>query len=315
MRLQTTVPVSPESNQTDYASKVLLLGSCFAESIGEKLEYFKFQNLQNPFGVIFNPVSLSGLVDRAVNDRPFLEADIFQRDDQWFSFEAHSSVTAATGEALLVVLNGRLKQLREFVESASHIVLTFGTAWVYRRKDSGNIVANCHKLPQKEFSKELLSIDEITKALQSLQGTIGQINSSVVVLGTVSPVRHLKDGFIQNTQSKARLQLALHCLAGFNYFPAYEIMMDELRDYRFYDKDLLHPNETAIDIIWERFRGAWVSSETDSLQKEIDSIQKGLRHRPFVPNSDSHRAFQKQLQNKIKSITEKLPHVDFGEIE
>lgn len=312
MKLLTTVPVSPESNEIDYNSTILLLGSCFAESIGERFEHFKFQNLQNPFGVIFNPVSLVRLIDRAVNNEAFTEEDVFERDQQWFSFEAHSSITAATGKELTALLNDRLKSLRAYLESGTHIAITFGTAWVYRRIETREIVANCHKLPQKEFSKELLSVDEVKKAMMHILESIRKVNKQASIIGTVSPVRHLKDGFIQNTQSKARLVVALGAIPGFHYFPAYEIMMDELRDYRFYDKDMLHPNETAIEIIWERFRSVWVSSETDALQKEIDSIQKGLRHRPFVPDSDSHRVFQKKLQNKIKAIIKKLPHVDFG---
>jgi lysophospholipase L1-like esterase len=311
MKLQTTVSVSPESNKIDYTSKLLLLGSCFAESMGERLEYFKFQNLQNPFGVIFNPLSISSLLERAATGNRFTAADVFERDGQWFCFEAHSLLTATSSDDLLDLLNRRLELLKAYMETATHIVFTYGTAWVYRYTAEDKVVANCQKLPQKEFKKELLSVSEIENAMNRALDSVKKINKDVSAIGTISPVRHLKDGFVENTRSKARLIEAIHKVPNFRYFPSFEIMMDELRDYRFYEKDLLHPNETAIGIIWERFKSVWVSSETDALQKEIDSIQKGLQHRPFVPDSDSHRAFQNQLQKKIKAISEKLPHVDF----
>jgi len=312
MKLQTTIAVSPESSQIDYDSKVLLLGSCFAESMGEKLEYFKFQNLQNPFGIIFNPLSIQKLLERAVNNKTFTEADIFEKDGQWHCFEVHSLVTAVSEEDFLVLLNEKLARLREFVAEASHVVFTFGTAWVYRHKVTGEIVANCHKIPQQEFSKELLSVQEISHSLENLVSLLGELNDSLTVITTVSPVRHLKDGFVENTRSKSHLVAGVHAVNGINYFPSYELMMDELRDYRFYERDLVHPNQLAIDIIWDRFKGVWISSETDILQKEIDSIQKGLRHRPFAADSPSHRTFQNNLQHKIKEVTVKLPYIEFN---
>ncbi|MEM7186782.1 MAG: GSCFA domain-containing protein [Bacteroidota bacterium] len=311
MKLQTHVSIAPESNQIDYSSKILLLGSCFATSMGERLEYFKFQNMQNPFGVIFNPVSLAALVHRAVNEEYFIDDDVFEKEGQWLCFETHSSVTAPSREALLELMNSRLKAFREFLSSATHVVITYGTSWVYRHKDSGKIVANCHKVPQHIFSKELLSMEDCERAMEEIATNIRSINPDAVLIGTVSPVRHVKDGLANNTRSKARLILALHATSGYHYFPAYELMMDELRDYRFYDKDLLHPSELAVDIIWDRFRSAWVAAESLALQKEIDGIQKALRHRPFVPNSEAHRSFEQSLQQKIKKISNHLPHVRF----
>lgn len=312
MKLQTTIPVSPQSNQIDYNSKVLLLGSCFAENMGDKLGYFKFQNLQNPFGIIFNPYSIQVLVERAVAMRLFTENDLFQKDERWYCFEVHSSLSGVTREDFLVLLNDRLHQLRNYLKDASHIILTYGTAWVYRHIATDEIVANCHKIPQKEFSKELLDALAIHNSVKKTIYAIRELNKDAAIIGTVSPVRHLKDGFVENSRSKAHLIAALHGVEDLHYFPAFELMMDELRDYRFYEGDLLHPNATAIEIIWERFKDVWISSETAALQKEIDAVQKGLRHKPFHPESLSHKAFQENLQKQIKTIQEKFQHINFS---
>jgi len=312
MKLQTIIPLHREENQIDYTSKVLLLGSCFTENIGGKLDYFKFQNLQNPFGIVFHPVAIENLVNRAVNSRKFTETDVFERDKQWFSFEAHSSVVAATKEELIVLLNATLKEFATYLSEASHIIFTFGTAWVYRHLASTTVVANCHKVPQKNFSKELLSVEEVSASIERTNLLISEINPSVTIITTVSPVRHLKDGFIENMRSKAHLLSGIH----FNhrqshYFPSYELMMDELRDYRFYGEDMLHPNAIAVQYIWEKFKLVWIAEETETLQKEIDTIQRGLQHRPFNAESDTHLKFQQSLRQKISILQTKLPKAIF----
>jgi GSCFA family len=316
LKLQTRIQLSPEKNQIDYESKILLLGSCFSENIGGKLEYFKFQNLQNPFGIIFNPVSILGLVERAVRNEYFTEADIFQKEENWYSFEVHSSIWAESEATFIAKLNSILQQFREYLTVATHIVLTYGTAWVYRNNTSGLLVANCHKVVQKYFSKEMLSVKTISASLENTIALIKKENPSVTIITTVSPVRHSKNGIVENSRSKAHLITALHQVVGTKeglyYFPSFELMMDELRDYRFYEQDMLHPNETAIQIIWEKFRGTWVVSETETLQKEIDTIQKGLQHRPFNPESASHKAFKENLQKKITALQEHISHINFS---
>lgn len=320
MKLQTNIPLSPETNQIDYTSKVLLLGSCFTEHIGRKLDYFKFQNLQNTFGIVFHPLAIENLVKRAVNNEMFTETDVFEREGQWFSFEAHSSVTATSSEQLVVLLNSKLEEFLSYLSEASHIIFTFGTAWVYRHLTSDKIVANCHKIPQKNFAKELLSVQDISASLERIDSFISEINPSAKIITTVSPVRHIKDGFVENTQSKAHLiagiyefnqQPATNNHQPLYYFPSYELMMDELRDYRFYAEDLLHPNATAVHYIWEKFKLVWIASETEQLQKEIDTIQKGLQHRAFNPQSDGHLKFQLDLQQRIEKVKKQLPFLNF----
>ena len=276
MKLQTQIPLDSERNQISYDSKVLLMGSCFSENIGEKLEYFKFQNLRNPFGIIFNPVSIHRLVERALTNELFTEANIFQKEESWHCFEVHSLVSAGTKEDFLVLLNDKLKAFKGYVSSASHIILTYGSSWVYRHSRSSEIVANCHKFPQQEFTKELLSVAEVSNSIEKMVASIRDVNKDTTIITTLSPVRHLRDGFVENARSKAHLLSGLHTVDATSYFPSFELMMDELRDYRFYKQDLLHPNETAIEIIWERFKSVWVASETESLQKRNRYYSKGF---------------------------------------
>ncbi len=320
MKLQTNIPLTPEINQIEYSDKVILLGSCFTEHIGGKLDYFKFQNLQNPFGIIFHPLAIENLVKRAVEKTRFTEQDVFERDGQWFSFEAHSSVTATKQSDLVILLNARLEQFSNYLSEASHIVFTFGTAWVYRHITLDTVVANCHKIKQSTFKKELLSVQEISASIERVISLISEVNLSTQIIITVSPVRHLKDGFVENTRSKAHLIAGIHQFNGQQskisnpqscYFPSFEIMMDELRDYRFYGKDMLHPNATAIQYIWEKFQLVWIASETTTLQKEIDTIQKGLEHRAFNPAGEAYLKFQQNLQQKIEKVKEELPFVQF----
>ncbi len=320
MKLQTEIPLKPEENQIDYSSKILLLGSCFSENIGGKFDYYKFQNLQNPLGIIFNPVSIEKLIIRAIDNVFFSEEDIFQHNGIWKCFEAHSELASLDKTEFLNNLNLALKNLREALFSSTHIIFTFGTSWVYRNIESNEIVANCHKLPQRNFTKELLSIEEISKSIQNIFNKISEVNPKAIIINTVSPVRHIKDGFIENSISKAHLLSAINNFKNqkssivnrkFHYFPSFEIMMDELRDYRFYAEDLLHPNKIAIELIWQKFSQVWITSETETLQKEIASIQNGLNHKPFNPESAEHLQFLAKLQQKISSLKNLFPHIQF----
>ncbi|MFD1162929.1 MULTISPECIES: GSCFA domain-containing protein [Hwangdonia] len=316
MKLQTKITLQPQQhNQIDYKSNVLLLGSCFVENIGNKLNYFKFQNLQNPFGILFQPLAIEKLITNAINEKEYSGNDIFFHNEQWYCFDAHSKLSNASKEDLLTDLNKRIKYTNQQINESTHIIITLGTAWVYRYVETDTIVANCHKVPQKKFLKELLSVDEISKSLQSIEELIRSVNKKASILFTVSPVRHLKDGFIENTQSKAHLITAIHQVVGprnnLHYFPSFEIMMDELRDYRFYNEDMLHPNQTAINYIWEKFQSVWISNEASKTMEAVDGIQKGLQHKPFNPNSEAHLQFLQNLELKIKEIQSAHPKISF----
>ncbi|MBT8204515.1 MAG: GSCFA domain-containing protein [Eudoraea sp.] len=314
MQLQTTLPLSPATRPIDYKSRTVLLGSCFTEHIGDKLAYYQFRNYSNPLGIYYHPKAIETLLDRIIEDRPFGAADVFEYEEQWHSYEAHSRLSQLSEKALLRTLNERLSETRDYLISASHIFLTLGTAWGYRLKDTGKWVANCHKVPQKEFSKELLGVDEIETCLQHILGMIRELNPEAQVVFSISPVRHLKDGFVENQRSKAHLIAAVHGAIQEGkaaYFPAYELFMDELRDYRFYGEDLVHPNALAVGYIWEKFRQVWISEGISGIMQKVSDIRRGLAHRPFNPESTAHKKFQTTLNDQIEQLKQEYPFMEF----
>jgi len=315
MKLTTPIKLSRQNPPINYSSKVLLLGSCFAQNMGEKLEYYKFQQCTNPFGILFHPVAIEKLIARAVNQNWFTSKDIFLQNEQWHCFLAHSKLSNTSEEDLISALNSALEKLRFSLLEASHVVFTFGTAWVYKHLEKDTIVANCHKVPQKEFVKQLLSPDDVSDVLLGIETKLRTINPTCSIINTVSPVRHIKDGLIENSRSKAHLIAGVQEIVSpdkFNYyFPSHEIMMDELRDYRYYKEDLIHPNQTAIAIIWNAFTGSWICPETAALQKKIATIQSGILHTPFNENSKAHIQFKKDLEVQISKVQKALPWATF----
>lgn len=305
MNFRTDIQLKKEENQIDYASKLLLIGSCFSENISKKLAYFKFDVASNPFGILFNPKAIETLIEHSLNKKIYSEKDVFLLNERWHCFDAHSDLSANYINELISNLNNAVKSTNNRLKKATHIIITLGTSWTYRFTETNAIVGNCHKVPQKKFTKELLSVDEISTSLKNICHKISEVNPKTTVIFTVSPVRHIKDGFVENSLSKAHLITAIHKTLGVasgKYFPSFEIMMDDLRDYRFYNIDMLHPNETAIDYIWEHFKHGWIQENTFSIMKEVDSIQKGLAHKPFNSDSEQHQQFLTDLQKKILSL-------------
>jgi len=306
MNFRTQIPQQNVHNQIDHDSKVLLIGSCFTENIGKKFEYFKFQNSTNPFGILFHPRAIENFILNAINQKEYTNDDVFFHNERWHCFDAHSELSDASKENLLLNLNSTIRFTFQQINNSTHLVITLGTSWVYREIASDKIVANCHKIPQKKFLKELLTIEEISESLEAIISLIKSINPKIEIIFTVSPVRHLKDGFIENSLSKSHLISAIHQVVEprnhTHYFPSFEIMMDDLRDYRFYKSDMIHPNDTAINYIWEQFKNTWIDETSQNVMTEIDSIQKGLSHRPFNESSEQHQQFLKNLQFKIDDL-------------
>lgn len=318
MQFRTQMPISQSNTPLDYNSKVLSLGSCFAVNMAEKLDYFKFYNNCNPLGILFHPLAIEKLIDFAVLQKTFTENDVFFHNERWHSFDVHSDLSNMDKEDLIRNLNQIIKRTHQELTEATHIIITYGTSWVYRANESNAIVANCHKVPQKQFTKELLSVETIKESIKKTVDLIASINPEAKTIFTVSPVRHIKDGFIENQWSKSNLISSLHDTLNTEnykqqtaYFPSYEIMMDELRDYRFYAEDMLHPNQIAVNYIWERFSENYISKEGIAVKQEIYEIQKGLSHRSFNPDSEQHHAFLSKLNKRIKSIEENWPHIKF----
>ncbi|WP_282032049.1 GSCFA domain-containing protein [Winogradskyella eximia] len=316
MNLQTIIPLKKQQhNQLDYNSKIMLFGSCFSEHIGEKFKYYKFQTTINPFGILFHPLAIENLITRSINKDYYAEDDLHFHNEQWCCLDAHSKLNNASKEVLLDVLNTQIEEMHNDLLNASHIIITLGTSWVYRHIASDEIVANCHKIPQKQFLKELLSVAQITESLEAIISLVKSVNPNITFLFTVSPVRHIKDGFVENTQSKSHLLAAIHQVveprAQLYYFPSYEIMMDELRDYRFYNADMLHPNEVAINYIWEKFKMVWLTEDAFKISETVAAIQAKKAHRPFNPNSEAHQNFLLKLQVDIKDLQDKYPFLNF----
>ncbi len=311
MELQTQIALNSSKYPIDYKSKVLLLGSCFSDSIGEKLSDFQFNVMSNPFGVIFNPVSLYTLIERAIDSKDFVEADFFCDREQWQSYELHSTFNRESLEQSIQEANIALTAFRTYLEKATHLILTLGTAQVYVLKDSQKVVSNCHKQEAKKFVKQLLSISDTEDILKRIQNKVRAVNPSIRIVYTLSPVRHQKDGFVENQRSKAHLCSAIHTVLDLDttldYFPSYELLLDELRDYRFYDRDLLHPNDLAVDYIWERFTRVSMSDKTLEDLKKVSQLRKGFLHRAFQPNSKSHRLFLQSLEAKLGELKEEYP--------
>ncbi len=318
MNFTTPIPIPKTNNPIDYNSKIVSLGSCFAVNMAEKFEYFKFQITTNPFGILFHPLAIEKLVDFAVSGKQFTDEDIFFLNERWHCFDTHSDLSNADKDELIANLNAIVQLTHKQITQASHIIITYGTSWVYRNIEKNTIVANCHKVPQKLFSKEILSVETIENSIQNTLDLIQKVNPKVNFIFTVSPVRHIKDGFVENQVSKANLILAIygqlqteHCKLNTAYFPSYEIMMDELRDYRFYAEDMLHPSSVAINYIWERFFQTQISEEIHPVMEQVCNIQKGLQHRPFNPNSESHQQFLSKLQDKMMQIQKQFPQIQF----
>ena len=315
LKLQTNISLQSAEYPISYDSQLLLLGSCFATNIGKKLDYFQFRNLQNPFGILFNPKAIATFLWRVVSEEQYIKDDLFFHNEQWHCFDAHSELSDPDAALVLERLNTALSQTLEQLSRASHIILTLGTAWGYRLKALDEIVANCHKIPQSEFEKVLLPITAVQLYLEEIVNYLKAINPTIQIVLTISPIRHLKDGFVENTRSKAHLiagvQEFVSRTTQVQYFPAYELQMDELRDYRFYDRDMVHPNALAIDYIWERFCKVYMTDQTLETMEQVATVQKGTAHRPFNPKSEQHQKFLQTLEKRKQTLQSSYPFMTF----
>ena len=265
--------------------------------------------------MLFHPIAILDLLTRAHENNPYSEKDIFFSNGCWQSFQSHSRLNSISQIEILDHLNKALKSTQDQLKNASHVILTFGTAWVYEHIQSKTIVANCHKQPQKEFEKSILSIDQLQDTFNSIISILKSFNPKVTVVFSISPVRHLKDGFVENNLSKAHLITALHSVINTtentHYFPSYELLMDELRDYRFYKQDMVHPNQIAIDYVWEKFQPIWIDADVNPIMQEVNQLQKGFAHKPFNPLAEEHAIFLSSLAKKAKAMESRFPFMKF----
>ena len=317
LSLITSIQIPKPPFGISYADRMVLMGSCFAENIGERLESDKFRVDNNPFGTLYNPASIAEGVRRLLRPTPFTAADLFAHEGSYHSFAYHSRFSATTEEETLRLMNDRLFSSAEQLREASRLILTWGTAYVYRLKRDGRIVANCHKLPEQRFVRERLSVEAIVEEWRVLLPELWSQCPHLKLICTVSPIRHWKDGAHANQLSKATLLLALDALRAefpdrISYFPAYEILLDELRDYRFYADDLLHPSPLAIDYIAERFAQTYFDQQTQTARQAWDKLRKAIAHRPLQPESEAYRQFITQTLLKLEQLKAKMPFFDFS---
>ena len=302
-----TTPVNIKPNKSiDHNSRIVMLGSCFAENIGKKLIDCGFNVVMNPMGILYNPISIHNALQRIIEGREFTEDELFYHNGLWASFMHHGSFSHSDKNEALRIMNERLHQAHQQLQNATHLIITFGSAEVYEH--NGQVVANCHKLPSRQFTHRLLSTNEITTPYYSLFPA----PYSLLPIFTISPVRYLGEGAHHGQINKATLLLAtdqICCETGADYFPSYEIMMDELRDYRYYATDMIHPSEVAIDYIFERFTTTYLTEEAIRTAEEIKKIKKSLSHRPLHPDSEEYQKFKKKLSQQIDMITEKYPNI------
>lgn len=295
---------------------VLLIGSCFSEHIGNRLNELKFRVHSNPFGIVFNPKSIETTLNRIINKDYFNENDVFEKEGNWYSLEAHSSVFSAGKNELLVLLNNTIDEWNLKLKSASFLIITVGSAFAYKSKLKDMIVANCHKLPQAEFEKVLLETQDIVSDYQTLIDKLKQINPNLNILFTVSPVKHLRDGVVENSLSKAILIQSVHQLINQNsncvYFPAYELVNDDLRDYRFYESDMAHPNVQAINYVWKKFSEVYFNEATISINEKVNHIHQAYHHRLFNETTESSIKFKHKFYQKCVVLQSEFPHIDLN---
>ena len=317
MSFFTEIQILEFPSQMDYSKSMMLFGSCFSENIGQKLIDLKFDVDMNPFGILYNPESIVISLQILLEKRTFTEDDLFQDQGLWNSYFHHSRFSDVDQGVALERINNRISTSREFLKKADFLIITFGTAWVYELRKSGQVVSNCHKIPAGEFKRFRLGVFEITNVYRELLEQLWKFNPALKVIFTVSPIRHWEDGAVENQLSKATLLLAIdQLIKGFGnqacaYFPSYVLMMDELRDYRFYAEDMLHISPVAVDYIFERFSKVLISKESMGVSKKVMKLRKAFEHRPVNPDTDEFKEFVIQNLLQISQLTTQFPSLDF----
>ncbi|MEQ1553795.1 MAG: GSCFA domain-containing protein [Ferruginibacter sp.] len=310
------------SQKIKHTDKLLLLGSCFTEQIGKKLMAHKFEVLENPNGILFNPISIAKAVMSYAHKKIYTEAELFYYNELWASREHHTQFSNIEKEEALKNINESQQKAINNIIAADWILLTLGSAFVYEWKNIldndnyKNVAANCHKVPTDKFNRRLLEPNEIVAILKKMEATVRTVNVNAKFIYTISPVRHLREGFIENNRSKAALIQAVHSLADDTnvfYFPAYELIIDDLRDYRFFAEDLVHPNYAATNYVWEKFVPAVIDEPTQVIMKEINEINAAINHKAFNPKSEAHKKFKNINWQKVDKLKTKHPYINLDE--
>jgi len=317
MEFRTLVPVKQMPFTLSHTDKVMVLGSCFAENTGQKMLESGFRISLNPFGVLYNPASVGMALYRMLANQPFLDEELVEYEGYFHSFSHHGSFSGTDRKATLKHINQAFNQAVLDLKDATCLMITFGTAWVYALPSTDQIVANCHKLPEDHFMRRRLSSDEIVFFYTELFEKIFELKPDLKVVFTVSPIRHWKDGVHENTLSKSILHMAIEdlceCFENITYYPAYELVMDDLRDYRFYAEDMLHPAPTAQRYIWDHFAESFFSKPTRETLRQVQQIRKAMQHKPFHPGDEAHIRFAKKNIAVLEMLRLSAPELDLTE--
>ena len=313
----------PFSKKISHRHKGLLVGSCFTENIGDKLVAHKFSVLQNPNGILFNPISVAEALDNYIHKKIIDESALFYLNESYHSWQHHSRFSAPEKESAVLAINESTTAAHHFLKQADFLIITFGSAWVYElTPEAGNaiegaVAANNHKAPADWFNRRLLTTSELQNVLNKMIGALKAFNPALQIIFTISPVRHLREGFIENNRSKAALINAVHEAVATHenifYFPAYELVIDDLRDYRFYAEDMVHPNYAATNYVWEKFIATCIDEEAKQLMKIINEINAAKSHKAFNPTSAAHKKFLQINLQKVAKLHQQYPHINFDE--
>ncbi len=330
MEFMTSIQIADLPRPIKYQDRIFLIGSCFTEHIGNSLHEMKFNVMQNPHGILFDPASVVNSLVAYVEDRQYTTADFFQLNEVWNSWEHHSRFSHLDAGEAVNQVNDSVHQAHEFLKTADFLVITLGSSFSYRlKKDAAPVdvygqsnagafaVANCHRAPANWFNKHLMEIEETVTLLDTCYHRLRLFNPGLNIIFTVSPVRHLRDGVVENNRSKARLIEAVHHMtAKFDrifYFPVYELVIDVLRDYRFYDKDFAHPNYMATTYVLEQFATHYIDADARELMKEIRRVVTARKHRALQPATNAHKNFLETNLEQARALMERHPYLDLGE--
>lgn len=310
MDFTTKVNIAKSPFDITHNDKLLLLGSCFTENIGNYLNRFQFKTAINPFGIIYNPISIFDSLEKVMDNSLYQENNLIQHQELFISLEHHGVFSGIDKMHVLENINESIEVAHIFFNSSKYIIITLGTSFVYHHIAQNKIVANCHKIPNKEFEKRLLTIEEIVQRFDSIKNKL----KDKKIIFTVSPVRHWRDGATENQRSKSILIESIHQIISKNtncfYFPAYEIMMDELRDYRFYNEDMLHPNAVAVKYIWQKFSETYFNEQTNLVNKKIEKINLLLQHRIKNASTNAEKDFEKKIKDTVLEFKKNHADID-----
>ncbi len=322
MKFHYEFPIKKIPIPLTHYHKMLMMGSCFTENIGHLLESHCFTVLENPNGILFNPISVAEAINSYIYQKQIVESDLFLLNETWHSWKHHSRFSGITPADAVAKINASTTEAALFLKTADHIMITLGSAWVYRLTSAadgleGTVAANNHKAPAAWFTRELLTADTTKKVLQQMVDDLLKFNPHIQIIFTISPVRHLREGVIDNNRSKAVLIQAVHDLVNTKeaiyYFPAYELVIDDLRDYRFYAEDLVHPNYQATQYVWEKFVDACIHNDASKLFKLIKEIKLAYQHKPFNPDTHQHQQFLKKYANETTHLMEQFSYIHLDE--